>query len=192
MDALIPYVLREPHQKSCQNFTHSTLVPILGDMIQSFIKLPDKDYILAACYNLKIMPDLKNDFKYVTAIKYNRTDTNMYIILNKEYQIDSFSYNMRYLFREPELFLNKSIPFKNVCYDLFSRLSLQDKNNLNIKGRISRKKKSYNNIQEAKLNLRDSEGIQSPSANLNRLEKDTEEELKFEDDIFDSDDDEEK
>ena len=84
-------------------------------MIHSYIKLPEKDYILAACYNVKIMPDLKNDFKYVTAIRYNRNDSNMYIILNKDTQIDSFSYNMRYLFREPELYLNKTTPFKNVC-----------------------------------------------------------------------------
>lgn len=99
MDCLIPNNMKFAHDKSCDIFVNSKLSPTLGDMIESYIKFPERDYILPVGYNIKIMPDTKNDFKYVVGVKYNRNDSNMYILLDESNQIDSFSYNMRYLFK---------------------------------------------------------------------------------------------
>lgn len=83
MDCLIPNNMKIAHDKSCDIFVNSTLSPTLGDMIESYIKFPERDYILPVGYNIKIMPDIKNDFKYVVGVKYNRNDSNMYMLLDE-------------------------------------------------------------------------------------------------------------
>ncbi len=106
---------------------NSTLSPILGEMIESYVKFPERDYILPVGYNIKVMPGVKNDFKYVVGIKYNRNDSNMYIIMNQDKNIDSFSYNMRYLFKEPEMYLDKSITLHDLCPELLEKLETVSK-----------------------------------------------------------------
>jgi hypothetical protein len=53
-------------------------------MLYSFIKLPERDYILPVGYLIKIMPSIKSDFRYAIGVRYNLIDSNMYILLNKE------------------------------------------------------------------------------------------------------------
>jgi hypothetical protein len=114
--------MKEAHAKSCEVFVSQSLSPVLGDMIESFIKFPEHDYILPVGYNIKIMPDTKNDFKYVVGVKYNRNDSSMYMLLNQDKEIDSFSYNMKYLFKEPELYLDKNISLFDLCPELDDKL----------------------------------------------------------------------
>jgi hypothetical protein len=123
MECLIPLDMREPHANSCKEYVDGALKPILGNMIYSFIKLPEKDYILPVGYMIKIIPYINSDFKYIVSVRYNRMDSNMYLLLNKDNQIDSFSYNMRYLFKEPELFLDKNCLLRELCPELDERLS---------------------------------------------------------------------
>ena len=122
MDCLIPADMKEAHNESCSTFIDSSLSPLLGEMMYSFIKLPERDYILPVGYNIKIVPYIRNDFKYVVGVKYNRMDSNMYLFVNKDNQIDSFSYNMRYLFKEPDYYLDKNITLKELCPELEERL----------------------------------------------------------------------
>jgi hypothetical protein len=56
MDCLIPQDMREAHTESCKSFVETSLSPILGEMMYSYIKLPERDYILPVGYNIKIIP----------------------------------------------------------------------------------------------------------------------------------------
>lgn len=118
MDCLIPSDMREPHNTSCRIFSETNLSPLIGEMLYSFIKLPERDYILPVGYLIKIMPSIKSEFRYAIGVRYNLIDSNMYILLNKENQIDAFSYNMRYLFKEPDLYLDKNTPLQEICSGL--------------------------------------------------------------------------
>lgn len=123
MDCLIPLDMRDAHFNSCKEYVGGNLKPSLGNMIYSFIKLPERDYILPVGYMIKIIPYINSDFKYIVSVRYNRMDSNMYLLLNKDNQIDSFSYNMRYLLKEPDFYLDKSILLKDLCPELNERLS---------------------------------------------------------------------
>lgn len=123
MDCLIPSDMREPHNTSCKIFSETTLSPVIGEMLYSFIKLPERDYILPVGYLIKIMPSIKSEFRYAIGVRYNLIDSNMYILLNKENQVDAFSYNMRYLFKEPDLYLDKNTPLSEICSELEQKLS---------------------------------------------------------------------
>ena len=123
MDCLIMESHRTAHSSSCRNFNNRTITPLLGDMISTFVKLPDKDYVLKASINIKIIPYAYSDFKFIVGIKFNRLDSRMYILLDKNNNIDSFSYNMKFLFRNSKNFLNKNIALKQMCPDIAETLN---------------------------------------------------------------------
>lgn len=138
MECLIPVDMREAHATSCKTFIETSLSPQLGEMMYSYIKLPERDYILPVGYCIKIVPYLKNDFKYVVGVKYNRMDSNMYLVINSENQIDSFSYNMRYLFKEPDFYLDKNIRMNELCAELDERLNRSNKKSLRHIGKFKK------------------------------------------------------
>lgn len=123
MEYLIPIDMREAHAETCRLFTSRSLSRLIGDMKNSYLKLPERDYILPVGYLAKIVPYVQNDFKYVVGVKYNRMDSNMYMIINGDNQIDSFSYNMRYLFKEPDYYLDRNVSLEELCPKLNEKLT---------------------------------------------------------------------
>jgi hypothetical protein len=84
MEHLIPSDMREAHANSCKIFNKNTFSPVIGEMAYSFIKLPERDYILPVGYLIKIMPSISSEFRYAVGVRYNLVDSNMYMLLNKE------------------------------------------------------------------------------------------------------------
>lgn len=136
MDCLIMESHRGPHSKSCDVFNNEEMSPIIGDTVKSFIKLPTKDLILPVTYNIKIIPYEENDFKYVVGVKYNRADSKMYILLDKVNKIDSFSYNMKYITKSGESFLDKKTPLSVLSKDCFDKVVKIDKEVKKMKKKI--------------------------------------------------------
>ena len=114
IDCLIVESQRTAHSEACKHFVDHDLSPLMGEMRSSFIKLPEKDYMLKASYIFKIIPYDYSDFKFITAVRYNRIDSRMYIVLDKYNKIDCFSYNMRFLFKNSKNILDSTIPLEDL------------------------------------------------------------------------------
>jgi hypothetical protein len=69
----------------------------------------------------------------------------MYILINQDNQIDSFSYNMRYLFKDPDFYLDKNINLSDLCEDLDEKLNAN-----------TRKKRDQSKIKIKKFAKKDS------------------------------------
>lgn len=128
MDSLIMESQRGPHTRSCEIFNEGVISPIIGDTVKSFIKLPTKNLVLPVTYNIKIIPYEETDFKFVVGVKYNRSDSKMYILLDQANRIDSFSYNMKHIFRKGENFLDSKRSLGDLskeCQDRVRKLDRQ-------------------------------------------------------------------
>lgn len=135
MDCLIMESHRAAHTASCEIFNKEVMSPIIGDTVKSFIKLPASDTILPVTYNIKIIPYQETDFKYVVGIKYNRADSRMYILLNQSNKIDCFSYNMKYVFKKAEEYLDRKRSLEN-----FSKTTFDKVNQFDLEGNLRRGK----------------------------------------------------
>lgn len=130
MDCLIMESQRAAHNISCDIFNENVMSPIIGDTVKSFIKLPARDLMLPVTYNIKIIPYEETDFKYVVGVKYNRSDSKMHVLLDKNNKVDCFSYNMKYVFKRAEEFLDKKKPLKELskeCYDRIVKIDREMK-----------------------------------------------------------------
>lgn len=112
-DEFIPSCLISAHKKVSKNYMNGQMSEILGDNFRrSFIKIPQKQYILACGLTIKMVPDMKYGFKAMTVCKIDWFSSTMHMILDSNGLVNGYSSNMKDIFEEPDDFLTLGIEIK--------------------------------------------------------------------------------
>lgn len=122
MDCVVMKSQREAHKDSIENFVYEPISSLIGATTYSFVKLPEKNFILRASIIKKIVPYEETNFKYCVGIKYLKRENSVYLLLDGDNEIDSFSYSTRYLFRNPEEYIYEGYQLKDLCPEIYDKV----------------------------------------------------------------------
>ena len=116
MNVLMMPSFVKPHNQSVHIFMENKIIPLLGEPVKnSFIYLPKLSLNRPCHYNIKLAPNIESGFKFLVGVSFMKLESRMYIAINQEDQIDSFSYNWNKLFVNPQEFLTQGESLEKFC-----------------------------------------------------------------------------
>jgi len=123
MNYLIPNLARHFHQDSCSKFMKRPIESFLGEEITgTFLKQPNTELIISSSITFKIIPSLSCGFDFISGLKYDSYDSKMYILLDSDLMVDSYSHNMRYLFDYSKAIIKRNIHIGTVSPDILNKI----------------------------------------------------------------------
>lgn len=100
---------QKAHYHACRVDLNRSPSSILGKNKFSFIQIPNSDKVIPAITLVKFIPFSKYDFKFAVGLKFLKDDSNMYIVLDSDDNVDVFSYNLKYQFDGEDELLTRGL-----------------------------------------------------------------------------------
>jgi len=145
MEYLIPNFQVKSHQQSCNLFMRQPIKSFMGEeILGSFLKLPYSEFIISSSYCFKLIPSIECGFDFIAGMKYDNYDSKMYMLVDKEFYVDSYSSNMKYLFDSPNVKIKTKIFLGEISQEIMNNIKstenemLLEKNKLNIANQHSK------------------------------------------------------
>lgn len=123
---LIPTTMAQYHDKIMHYYMSKPLRYFMGIQRDSFIKIPETNYIVCSQIMFKLAPNFESGFKIIVVLKPNQKKHNHKMILNQNFQIDSYSHNFLTLLDEKCLGVDISVAGLSPALHKFIQRQVQE------------------------------------------------------------------
>ena len=71
------------HEEVCDIFMNRPLNSFLGRQIEdSFVKMPSRNAVVSASFCVKMIPDMREGFHFISGVNFENMDSKMYLLLD--------------------------------------------------------------------------------------------------------------
>lgn len=142
INSMIADSLTKHHQEACTMINEKNYETVLNSQKQTFLKNPETGYLEPVTIMLMIMPSVKDNFKYMSGVRFHPSDPNFYLILDDHMNVSAFSQNFQELF-EDENYLQGERKMRNLSEQVAEFLCHGNENQYISEGGNSKEKAKH-------------------------------------------------